>query len=297
MIRAGRAYGGIDFHLANDSENADFILFVESSEPYLGDVYRSPIFNRHHHRSFVYNSNDDVVPVLPGMYTGIVSPARLPDLQLAAYFIRSFDNRALGPRFDDAKRPTRLFSFVGNAKFAPEVRRRILALQHPDAVLLDRSSGVRDNDLDYVGMLRDSLFVLCPKSLQPATWRIYETMMAARVPVIIADEWAPPRDIDWTSFSLRVSERDIESVPSVCAANVSRAQEMGLRARQEWETHCSLESAFGWVGRRLRELREARDGRTLHSPSDFIRDLAYRGHVLRYGRWRIGKTLRKYGLR
>ena len=121
--------------------------------------------------------------------------------------------------------------------------------------------------------------------------------MAARVPVIIADGWVPPREIDWPSCSLRVLESDVESIPSLCAANLCRAQEMGLRARQEWESHCSLERAFGWVGRRLRELREARNGQTLHGASDLIRDLAFRRQLLRYGRWRVGKTLRELGLR
>jgi hypothetical protein len=60
------------------------------------------------------------------------------------------------------------------------------------------------------------------------------------VPVIISDGWVPARDIDWASCSLRVSESDIDSIPSLCATNVGRAREMGLLARQEWEAHCSL---------------------------------------------------------
>jgi len=40
MVRAGHAYRGVDFRLADDPEDADFILFVESTEPYLGDVCR-----------------------------------------------------------------------------------------------------------------------------------------------------------------------------------------------------------------------------------------------------------------
>src|SRR5262249_4335500 len=53
MIRAGHAYRGVDFCLVDDPEAADFLLFVESSEPYLLDVCRSPLFRRHHDRSFV----------------------------------------------------------------------------------------------------------------------------------------------------------------------------------------------------------------------------------------------------
>jgi hypothetical protein len=231
------------------------------------------------------------------MYPCVVGPVRVPDLQLGAFYLRSFDNQGLASLRNDAKRPTRLFSFVGNVRSAPAVRGRILALQHPDAVLLDSSSGMRDNQSDYVETLRDSSFVLCPKGLGPTTWRIYETMMSARVPVIISDAWVPARDIDWPSFSLRVSESDLESIPGLCTANVGRAEEMGLRARQEWESYCSLEGAFGWVGRRLRELREARKGRRLDPAYDLIRELAFRRQLLRYGRWRVGNMLREHGLR
>jgi hypothetical protein len=111
---------------------------------------------------------------------GNFSPFGRTDLQLGAFYLRSFDNQLLVPPPNDAKRPTRLFSFVGNVKTAPEVRGRILALQHPDALLLNPSSGMRDNDSDYVEMLRDSHFVLCPRGLGPTSWRFYEVMMAAR---------------------------------------------------------------------------------------------------------------------
>ena len=298
MVRAGHAYRSIDFRLADDPEDADFILFVRSMEPYCGDIYRSPLFRRHHERSYVYDSGDGPVPVLHGMYPDVVGPVRLPDLQLGAYYLRPFDSKALALRCNDTKRPTRLFSFVGDVKNAPEVRGRILALQYPDALLLNRP-GLRreDDDLAYVEILRDSYFVLCPRGVGATSWRLYETMMAARVPVIISDGWVPARDIDWPSCSLRVSESDIEFIPSLCAANVGRAQEMGLRARQEWESHCSLERAFGWVGRRLRELREARNGRTFHPASDLMRELVFRRQLLRYGRRRVGKMLREHGLR
>ena len=210
MLRAAHAYRGTDFRLAEDPEDADFLLFVDSTEPYLGDVWRSHLFHRYHDRSFVHNGNDAAVPVLPGMYPDVIGPVRLPDQQLGAFYLRPFDNQLLVPPPNDAKQPTRLFSFVGNVKNAPEVRGRILALQNPDAVLLNRSSGI---DLDYVEMLRDFDFILCPRGLGPTSWRFYEVMMAARVPVIISDGWVPARDIDWASCSLRVSESDIEFDP------------------------------------------------------------------------------------
>src|SRR5262249_40695705 len=114
MVRAGHAYRGIDFRLADDPEDADFILFVRSMERYCGDIYRAPLFRRHHERSYVYNSGNGPVPVLPGMYPDVIGPVRLPDLQLGANYLRPFDSKALALRCNDTKRPTRLFSFVGD---------------------------------------------------------------------------------------------------------------------------------------------------------------------------------------
>lgn len=95
LTRAAAAYTGDDFRLAESPETADFILFVDSSEPYLGDVHRSPLFRRFADRSYVHSSSDAAVPVLPGMYPDLPGPVRRPGLQLGAFYLRSFDNKAL----------------------------------------------------------------------------------------------------------------------------------------------------------------------------------------------------------
>lgn len=295
LVRAAAAYRGNEFRVADAPEHADFLLFVDSEEPYLGDVRRSPLFRKFADRSYVHNVNDAAIPIVPGMYPDLSGPVRRPDLQLGAFYLRSFDNQALVTP-PDARRPKWLFSFVGNVNTAPDVRARVLALQHPRAFLRNRSSGLRDDDLDYVETLRESKFVLCPKGLGPTSWRFYETMMAARVPVIVSDRWVPSRDLDWPAFSLRVSESDVDSIPRLCEAHEDLAEEMGRRAREEWERHCALESAFAWVGRRLRELREARDARSFHVAREFVRELAFHGNVRKYARWRLGRGLRALGV-
>jgi hypothetical protein len=291
MVRAARAYRGRDFVLAERAGGADLVLFVDVAEHYLGDVLRSRAFRENEDRAYVYTINDAATPVLPGMYVDIAGPVRLPSFHVGAFYLRCFDNAALLPR-DDNTKPKYLFSFVGNVKNSPEVRGRIVRLQHPDALLVDRSSGLRDDDVDYVQRLRESRFVICPKGLGPTSWRFYETMMASRVPVIVSDDWVPARELDWPSFSLQVRERDIESIPALCEEFSPRAEQMGRRAREEWERCCALETAFGWVGRRLRELRDARSTYAFDAKREFRRELAYRKQRLQYARWLTGRTLR-----
>lgn len=288
MLLAGETYAGTDFTLCDRPGEADVVLFVDSSEPYLGDVLRSPLYREYRHRSFVFNHNDGAVPVVPGIYPDLAGPVRRPDLHLGGFYLRCFENELLVER-DERWAPDYLFSFVGNSRNAPAVRRRVLALTHVRALLLDSSSKLQDNDPGYVDSLRRSRFVVCPRGLGPTSWRFYETMMASRAPVIVSDAWVPAREIEWERFSLRVAERDIESIPALCEANADRAREMGEIARQQWETHCSLSRAFGWTGRRLLELRDAvgggRPGRAA-----FVRELAARRLLGRALRWKLRVT-------
>lgn len=55
-----------------------------------------------------------------------------------------------------------------------------------------------------------SQFVLCPAGEGSP---LYETLAAGRVPVILADGWAPPPGPRWSDFALIWPERDVPSLP------------------------------------------------------------------------------------
>jgi hypothetical protein len=291
MQRAALTCRCEDFVLAPDAEQADFVLFVDSSDHYLRDVSKSRMFREHEPRSFVFNHNDNAFPAIPGIYPDIAAPVRLPELQLGGFYLRCFDNSMLIANGDDDRQPRYLFSFVGDSRNSPGVRNRILALRHPRALLVDRSSGLRDDDAEYVETLRNSLFVLCPRGLGPSSWRYYETMMASRVPVIVSDEWLPAREIDWPSFSIRVPETEVESIPELCERNAPLARAMGRVARQQWEANCGVDTAFGWVGRRLCEM-QSNDRAGLLTRGELLRELRFRRMTATFVRSRIGRWLR-----
>lgn len=300
LLRAGGAYRGDDFALVPGPETADFVVFVDSSDHFLGDVLRSETFRRHRERSFVYNHNDAAIPILPGIYPDLPGPVRVPELQVGGFYLRSFDNQLLAPATEVSAwaMPEYLFSFVGDSRTAPGVRGRVLRLEHPRARLIDRSSGLRDDDADYATILRASRFVVCPRGKGPTSWRFYETMMAGRVPIIVSDQWVPAREIAWEKFSLRVPEKEIESIPDLCEQHAATALEMGQMAREEWEAHCAEAMAFGWVGRRLLELAEARRSQpSAGSGWDRLRELRYRRAVVAFLRNGVGRALRRWARR
>jgi hypothetical protein len=80
-----------------------------------------------------------------------------------------------------------------------------------------------------------SKFVLCPRGASPSTYRLFETMEAARVPVIVSDAFTPPEGPDWATFSLRVAEAETQSIPALLRRHEAAAVEMGARARSAWE--------------------------------------------------------------
>lgn len=298
LVRAGNAYLGSDFVLARSPEGADLVVFVDSSDHFLSDVRRSRTYQLHVERAFVYNHNDAAIPMLPGIYPDLPGPVRLPELQVGGFYLRSFDNQFFARPFEASagERPEYLFSFIGDSRTAPGVRGRVLRLCHPRARLIDRSSGLRDDDADYATTLRASSFVICPCGKGPTSWRFYETMMAGRVPVIVSDRWVPAREFAWEAFSLRVPEKEIESIPDLCQQYAGSALEMGRLARREWEAHCAEATAFGWVGRRLLELANARRERpSVGSAMDRVRELRYRRAFVRYLRSRVGRTMRLQG--
>lgn len=290
MLRCAREYRGTDFVAVDDPKKADYILFVDADEHFLGDVRRAVRRLENHERAFVYCHNDAAVALIPGIYPDLPGPCRLPDLQLGGFYLRCFENELLSPRIE-SWRPQHLFSFVGNVKNAPLVRRRILKLEHPRGLVLDRSSGLRDDDADYVSVLRASMFVICPRGLGPTSWRFYETMMASRVPVIVSDRWVPARELPWDTFSLRVPEDEVSRIPALCEEHAANAREMGRAARAAWEEHCSVRTAFGWVGRRLRELREACAKRQTQGRVGLMAELRHRGLTLEYMRSRVAKLV------
>src|SRR5262249_20919740 len=101
-------------------------------------------------------------------------------------------------------------------------------------------------------------FVLCPRGVAPSSYRIFETMKAGRVPVIIADEWVPPAGPDWTEFSVRVPEARLGDVPQILERLSDRARDMGLCAAKAWERWFSREEAFQTIVTYCLQIMESR---------------------------------------
>lgn len=254
--------------LTEDPAEAEAILFVGSGRKYHADIKTTQVVRRFPDRCFVWDEQDNAIRSLPGIYTGLSPTAALTPWFRTGFYLRVMDNDRIHycPPDETAKF---LFSFRGKVANAP-VRSLLMALRHPQAYLCDSDSGQSDHDDEYVRILRSSKFVLCPRGLGPSTWRLYETMRAGRVPVILSDDWVPPRGPAWHRFSLRVAERDFASVPLLCERWESEAPAMGALAREAWESWFSRESAFHRIVEWCLSIRYETMGMAYRMPGRFM---------------------------
>ncbi|NUN63525.1 exostosin family protein [Pseudanabaena biceps] len=120
--------------------------------------------------------------------------------------------------------------------------------------MFDRS-GIEEKAI-YARMLRLSRFNLCPRGavLGGVGSRLYETIQASRVPVIISDNVTLPEGIDWDNCSVRISERDIARIPQILASYSNRWPQMAVNARRIYEEHFSPESLLDEIATHLQAL-------------------------------------------
>jgi hypothetical protein len=107
---------------------------------------------------------------------------------------------------------------------------------------------------DYVESLRRSRFVLCPRGAGLGSVRLFETMKAGRVPVIIADGFVPPSGVNWKSCSIFVHEAEVARIPQIIASRAHEWPEMARRSRQIWEENFADAAVLAYLGTQLAEI-------------------------------------------
>ncbi|MBK1645078.1 hypothetical protein CKO25_10520 [Thiocapsa imhoffii] len=284
-----------DVRLEEEAGIAEIVLFVGSMHRGLQDVRASCIFRKDPSKCFIVHGGDDPLPTVPGIYASVPSRWYDPLQHRAGFYLRTALHDPTDCFADIA--PEYLFSFVGAGANHP-VREQILALQGAGGLFIDSARDPVppcEAKARFVESLRASLFVLCPRGGGTSSFRIFETMMAGRVPVIISDDWVEPKGPNWGQFALRVREREVAAIPKMLEEAAGLGLDMGRRARQAWEVWFSPQTAgatlFSWV----MELKAGMDdkGRQPVAPglaalaaADSMR-MAF-GRVLR-GRWHQGR--------
>lgn len=252
--------------LVDKPEEADAVLFVQCHmvDWRLRAICDHPVARRHWEKVMVYDERDRPWRSFPGVY--VSAPASSFDVrrQRAGSYLRV---PARDP--SEVAEPDLLFSFVGSPTAA--CRRRLFELRHPDAVVEEvkdfmfwdlSAAGHEEHRRRFRDVLSRSRFVLCPRGRGTSSFRLYETLAAGRVPVIISDEWVAPRGPDWEAFSLRIGERGTGSLIPLLEERDAEWSAMSAEAAVAYSEFFSDEVAFHRLASSLGELHQSRAPRS-----------------------------------
>jgi hypothetical protein len=113
------------------------------------------------------------------------------------------------------------FSFLGSSKTHP-IRKKIIGL-YPENCFdsgeywgLDKNMS-QDFNENYIKMLGESYFSLCPRGTGLSTVRLFESIYMNSIPVIISDGYDKPISemISWDDFSITIEENNLDKIEKI----------------------------------------------------------------------------------
>jgi hypothetical protein len=257
LHRAFTEHRSAECMLVDSPADADLILICPRprNPVFPSEIFRGGIAWRYRHKCVVISTDDNPTITHKGFYTSLrASELRSPLLK------GGFDPRVAyvepDERFPLQTDLRYLFSFLGS--FATHaVRQRIGVLagewRHSATAAFLVKDTTRTSEAErspeeceafrrsYVDAMRESKFILCPRGMCPSSVRLFETMKAGRVPVVISDDWVRPPEVPWDEFAIVVREKDVTSIPSILSGEESTFPERAAGARRAWERWFSKE--------------------------------------------------------
>ena len=245
-------------HLTSEAEDADGILIVDLHQHpedwRLALLNDHPLVSRFPHKALVYDERDQPWCKWPGIYVSMPRGSFDPKRQRACSYAQ-LKNAFSTPA---TLTPDLLFSFRGACSHP--VRAEILAMSHPRAIIenprfnffdFSDRSGTReyqDEALQHKEHYRHTIgrskFVLCPRGSGTSSFRLYETLSAGRVPVIISDAWVPPCGPDWAACSVTVKEAMVKKIPSILEDREADYASLSLAAGKTFQDWFAPEVMF-----------------------------------------------------
>lgn len=248
--------------LSTDPETADAIVFIENTQ--FDDVMfkrlrAHDLVSRFPEKVFMYNEMDRPWDVLPGLFT-CMTRKQMNEGNQRAFAYLSTPNTHVQSVYEKNSEREWLYSFMGAMSHAS--RRQVMRLPSEHAYLKDTSEfnvwNTSPEELDqraqnYANVLGGSNFVLCPRGIGTSSIRLYETLEAGRVPIIIADQWVPPEETDW-SFAIQIQENRIKAIPGILKSHADEAIERGEAARAAWAASYAPDKLFNTLGNSIESL-------------------------------------------
>lgn len=250
------------YKLIQNSKNADIILVTDLAGPdWFHDLRFNPVIAKNPEKSFAISDSDFPMPLLHGIYTSasrkLIYQKRFRSAAYNLYpeeYLNPLIKNHPGNAYDHSKKY--LYSFAG--RDSSDVRIRLFKL-HPgdDACVINTTSRFAafgpspepksSWQKQYVELMNQSKYAICPRGVGSASLRIFESMQMGVAPVILSDDWIYPEGPDWKSFAIIILEKDIKRLPEIIKVYESEYQKRGKLARKAYEAYFSNDTYFDYL--------------------------------------------------
>jgi hypothetical protein len=188
---------------------------------------------------YTINFDDSATGLLKGLYSQIPKLRLNPRLHVAVPNAFYYVNELAFSEKKENINPKFLGSWRGNL-FSNKVRTRLLHFlkSKTDCQIVHTNSWWNhsvEEKREYINLILNSKFSLCPAGWTSATFRIYESMALGRCPVIIADNFVPPTGPDWKSFAFFYPENKLKDLHSFLIQNEKFYLQLGLKAKEAYK--------------------------------------------------------------
>lgn len=283
--------------IVNDPDEADALLFPDAhllfNDWRLRTITHDRLFREYRRKSLLYDERDRPWCAAPGIFVSMPAKELVNRVQKpwAYYRVPDYDNRL---------DPDLLFSFVASASHP--CRNGLFRLNHSRGLVsetkrftfYDASSEGYATKRDFFDeTLVRSKFVLCPRGAGTSSIRLFETLAAGRVPVIISDDWAPPVGPDWNGFAIRWPQGSYRGLVERLEEAEERWEEMAEAAYATHRQWFAQDISFHRLAEICQSLIQSHAVEAV--PEKGIRGAAYRGSRNHYMSGRLYGALRRTG--
>jgi len=238
--------------LVDDPDTAEMILFVGRWSFYGKGVVDSSLPRKYPEKTFVYNDDDVLTPLLPGVYASATRPRIFKLNRLESQKFIDWPNPNVQPMQAEKKY---LFSFAGRSSSLLRKRLFRINFSRKDVHVRDTSHydhweiqpDREENQKQYASTIASSCFALCPKGASAGSYRLFEVMQMGVAPVVISDRYILPEGPDWNSFLLSVSEWKVAGLAKILDKHAHESEERGRRAQEAYEKWFSSSMVFNHI--------------------------------------------------
>lgn len=253
----------------DDPARADVFLFLRHGmeEQEALNINKHELIKKYPGKCFLWDDGDHPLAMLPGLY------ASLPSVQFDQKFHRTMfylsrSNNLIGKlktEYAD-KTPLYLASFQGS--MTSNVRKKLVQLKLSSGRIILNSAerlwevflfgkGFSDQDKAveaYARLMFESKFAICPKGNGVSSYRIFETLEAGKVPLIISDKFIPPKVKPDDEYLLFLKEANVNKLESFLVSNEPEFERLAQNATIVYNANFADNRKVHFIGEMLEDI-------------------------------------------